>query len=228
MGPPATNIAAVHELKPGIWHWQAPHPEWTQESAWPREVSSYAVDDGRRLLLFDPLAVPDEILQLAEQRETTIVLTAPWHERDTERLVERLGVPVFTPPPDTQQDLMRKYDLTAEQAGDGSPDLRWLLAGGGESHLYAAGERLPLGIEAFPGREHNDLVLWVEHVRAVVAGDTLVDFGSGFRIADWLREAVTREQVAEGLRPLLALPVELVLPAHGAPTDRAALERALS
>ena len=30
------------------------------------------------------------------------------------------------------------------------------------------------------------------------------------------------------LRPLLELPVELVLPTHGAPTDRAALERALS
>jgi len=35
-------------------------------------------------------------------------------------------------------------------------------------------------------------------------------------------------KVVEGLRPLLALPVEVVLPAHGAPTDRAALERALS
>jgi len=32
----------------------------------------------------------------------------------------------------------------------------------------------------------------------------------------------------EGLRPLLERPVELVLPTHGAPTDRAALERALS
>jgi hypothetical protein len=29
---------------------------------------------------------------------------------------------------------------------------------------------------------------------------------------DWLREDVTREQVAQGLLPLLALPVELVLP----------------
>jgi hypothetical protein len=50
----------------------------------------------------------------------------------------------------------------------------------------------------------------------------------GFQIADWLRESVTRERVADGLRQLLDLPVELVLPAHGAPTDRAALERALS
>jgi len=32
----------------------------------------------------------------------------------------------------------------------------------------------------------------------------------------------------ETLQPLLDLPVELVLPTHGAPADRAALERALS
>jgi hypothetical protein len=43
-----------------------------------------------------------------------------------------------------------------------------------------------------------------------------------------LRGGVTREQVVEGLQPLLALPVEFVLPTHGAPTDRAALERALT
>jgi hypothetical protein len=62
----------------------------------------------------------------------------------------------------------------------------------------------------------------------VISGDTLVDFGMGFDIADWLRAGVTREQVAEGLRPLLELPVEHVLPTHGRPTDRASLERALS
>jgi glyoxylase-like metal-dependent hydrolase (beta-lactamase superfamily II) len=72
-------------------------------------------------------------------------------------------------------------------------------------------------------------VLWVEEQRAVVAGDTLVDFGKGLEIpAVWLSEDVTREQVVEGLRPLLELPVELVLPTHGGPTDRAALERALT
>ena len=61
----------------------------------------------------------------------------------------------------------------------------------------------------------------------MISGDTLVDFGGGLQIADWRREAVTRDQVAAGLRPLLASPVELVLPTHGAPTDRPALERAL-
>jgi len=220
----------VRELQAGLWHWQAPHPDWTPGERWPQEVSSYAIDDGAWLLLFDPLSVPDELLELAADREPVVVLTAPWHERDTQSLVERLGVPVFVPPPDTADDLVRKYGITPEQAGGGSPDVAWLLAGdGGEARLYAAGDRLPIGIEAFPGREHNDLVLWIESRRAVVAGDALVDFGRGLEVPrEWLRKGVTREQIVEGLRPLLALPVEVVLPAHGAPTDRSALERALS
>ena len=55
------------------------------------------------------------------------MLTAPWHERDAQSLVERLGVPVYTPLPDTAHYLMEKYGITAEQAGDGSPDVVWLL-----------------------------------------------------------------------------------------------------
>jgi glyoxylase-like metal-dependent hydrolase (beta-lactamase superfamily II) len=218
----------VRELRPGLWHWEAPHPEWSSEEAWPQAVSSYAVDDAERLLLFDPIALPGEIEELAAAREVTIVLTAPWHERDTRSLVERFGAPVFAPPPDTQEDLMEKFGVTAEQAAGGSPDLAWLLAGDFEPHLYLAGDRLPVGAEVFPGREHNDLVLWIESHGAVISGDTLVDFGQGFQIADWLRADVTREQVAEGLRPLLALPVEHLLETHGGPYDRAALERALS
>jgi glyoxylase-like metal-dependent hydrolase (beta-lactamase superfamily II) len=220
---------AVRELQSGLWHWEARHPEWTPSEAWGQIVSSYAVDDGERLLLFDPLAVPGEMLELATHRSPVVVLTAPWHERDTQSLVERLGAPVFVPPPDTQQDLMQKYDVTAEQAAGGSPDVAWLLAeGGGEAHLYSAGDRLPIGIEAFPGREHNDLVLWIESYGAVISGDTLADFGRGLQIAEWLRAGVTREEVADGLRPLLTRPVALMLPTHGSPTDRVALERALA
>jgi hypothetical protein len=74
------------------------------------------------------------------------------------------------------------------------------------------------------------MVLWVERQRAVVAGDTLVDFGNGLEMnARWLQQqGVTREQVVEGLRPLLELPVEHVLATHGGPHDRPALERVLS
>ena len=204
----------MRELKPGLWHWEAPHPEWEPGGPWPEMVSSYAIDDGERLLLFDPIAPPSEIHELAAGRETVIVLTAPWHERDTRSLVEQLDVPVFVPQPDK-----------------GSPDVAWLLTGdAGEGNLYSAGEGLPVGVDrALAGRESNDLVLWLESRRAVVAGDSLVDFGQGLEVpVVWLREGVTREQVAERLRPLLELPVEHVLAAHGGPTNRAALERALS
>jgi len=220
----------MRELRPGVWHWEAPHPDWTSSEPWDQLVSSYAIDDGERLLLFDPIGPPSEIDELAAGRKTVVVLTNPWHERGTRGIVERLGTPVFAPRPDSAQDLMEKYGITAEQAGDGSPDLAWLLAGeAGEAHWYSADEGAPAGIESLPGREPNDMVLWMEEHRTVISGDTLVDFGRGLEIPhDWLREAVTREQVVEGLRPLLEHPIELVLPTHGGPTDRAALERALS
>jgi glyoxylase-like metal-dependent hydrolase (beta-lactamase superfamily II) len=105
----------------------------------------------------------------------------------------------------------------------------WLLAGDTvQGHLFSAGDQLPFGVETFPGREPNDVVLWVESRGAVIAGDTLVDFGQGLEIPpEWLPDGVTREQVTEGLRRLLERPVEHVLATHGGPTDRAALERAL-
>jgi glyoxylase-like metal-dependent hydrolase (beta-lactamase superfamily II) len=195
----------VRELRNGVWHWQAPHPDWKPEEEWDQMVSSYAIDDGERVLLFDPLALPREIDALLDGRETAVVLTCPWHARDAESIAERLGVSIHVPPPDE---------------GDPSPL---------EGHVFAAGDRLPIGVEAFPGMEPNDLVLLVESRGAVIAGDTLIDRGEGLEIpANWLREGVTREQVAEGLCPLLERPVEHVLPTHGEPTDRSALERALS
>jgi hypothetical protein len=141
-----------------------------------------------------------------------------------------MGAAVFAPWPDTAEDLMQKYGLTAEQAGKGSPDLDWLLADDSiEMLMFSAGDRLPFGAEVFPGREHNDVVLWVEDRRAVIAGDTFADFGRGLEIPpEWIREGVTREEIAAALRPLLERPVELVLTAHSGPRDRAALEGALA
>jgi glyoxylase-like metal-dependent hydrolase (beta-lactamase superfamily II) len=178
----------MRELAPGLWQWETSHPGWEASEPWDRMVSSCVVDDGGRLLLFDPLGLPEEIEALAGERETAIVLTAPWHERDAQSLVERLGLTVYTPPPDTAQDLIDKFGVTAEQAGDGSPDLLWLReAGGGK--FYLSSDDLPFEIDVFPGRHHNDVVLWVESKRAVIVGDTLADFGqgSGFRTSGFAK-----------------------------------------
>jgi glyoxylase-like metal-dependent hydrolase (beta-lactamase superfamily II) len=195
----------VREVRPGLWHWEAPHPDWKPGEDWGQIVSSYAIDDGERLLLIDPLAVPDRVLELAARRETAIVLTTPWHARDGESLSKRLGVPLYVPPPD-----------------DGDPNPV-------EGHIFRAGDRLPVGVEVFPGMEPNDLVLWIESCRAIVVGDTLIDRGQGLEFpTDWADKGVPPEEILAGLQPLLTLPVELVLPTHGAPGDRATFERALA
>ena len=195
----------MRELQAGVWHWEASHPDWKPEADWGPMVSSYAIDDGQRLLLFDPLAPPSLVDEVAAGREPVVVLTCPWHVRDAPSLVERLGAPVFVPPPDE---------------GDPNP-----VAG----EVFRARDRLPVGVEAFPGMEPNDLVLWIESRKALVVGDTLIDRGKGLEFpVDWANKGVPPEQILEWLRPLLELPVELVLPTHGAPTDRTALERALA
>jgi hypothetical protein len=71
-------------------------------------------------------------------------------------------VPVYTPLPETAEDLMQKYGITAEQAGDGSPDLRWLLREKkGHARPYAPGDRPLAGVQAFPSREGTPATSWV-------------------------------------------------------------------
>lgn len=199
----------MRELQAGVWHWEGRHPEWTESDGgpqgWGPEVSSYAIDDGERFLLIDPIAPPSLVDELAAGRQPVVVLTSPWHRRDARDVVERLGAAVYVPPPD-----------------DGDPEPV-------DGHVFRAGDRLPVGAHAFPGMEPNDLVLWIESRRALALGDTLIDRGRGLEFpADWANKGVPPEQILDSLRPLLDLPVELVLPTHGPPTDRAALERALA
>jgi hypothetical protein len=45
---------------------------------------------------------------------------------------------------------METYGVTAEQAGEGSPDVVWLLREGkGEARVYSSGDRLPFGADVF-------------------------------------------------------------------------------
>lgn len=185
------------EIASGVWHWRAAHREWQPGQTWDRMVSSYAIDTGDDVVLFDPVDPPAEL----RERASAVVLTCPWHRRDA----PELGLPIHVPPPDPPDpDPVR-------------------------GEVFRGGETLPFGIRSFEAFEPNDLVLYVERRRAVVAGDTFIDLGDGLVVhPDWPGPGVTVEEVLRRLRPLLDLPVDLVLPAHGDPADRAALERALS
>src|SRR5581483_10344953 len=139
-----------------------------------------------------------------------------------------LGLAVHTPPADTWQDWVEKFGVDPDRVrGMESEDLAWLRADEGLGHFHGPGA-WPFGIHAYAGREDNDLILWLPSITAIVSGDSLSDFGDGLGIQLGGRKHMTSDDVAGRLRSLLELPVDLVLPAHGEPTDRAALERLLS
>ncbi len=187
----------MREVATGVWHWKAAHPEWKPGQKWDQMVSSYAVDTGESVLLFDPVDVPAELLE----RASAVVLTCPWHRRDA----PQLGLPIHVPPPDEHDpDPVR-------------------------GEVFRGGDTLPFGIRAFEAFEPIDLVLYVDSRRAVVCGDTLIDRGNGLQVhPEWPGPGIAAEEVVQRLRPLLDLPVDVVLPTHADPADRAALERALS
>lgn len=83
----------------------------------------------------------------------------------------------------------------------------------------------------------GETMVWLPGPRALVPGDRLLGDGKGgLRLCPpgWLRylePGLTRDGLRVALRPLLDLPVELVLVSHGEPVlegGHAALERALS
>ena len=195
----------MRELRPGLWHWTGTHPRWTDEDhqadhPWGPEVSSYAFASGDRLVLVDPIIPQSGLNGLLGGHEAVTVLTCPWHARDS----LKLGLPLFAPPPDPRDP-------------DPLP-----------ARTYSAGDTLEFGITAFAGLEPIDLVLWVEEFRALIFGDTLVDFGNGLELPDdWGPKSVSHAEVLGSLSSLLDLPIELALPTHGPPAGRAAFEGAL-
>ena len=170
-------------------------------------MRSYALAAEGVLVLVDPLAPPPDVDELAAGREVAVVLTVWDHERSTADCVIRLGARVHAP----HEAAAR---LSTPAAG------------------YAVGDALPGGLLALTAFWPNEATLWSSAHGALFTGDVLLnEHGLSIPPDDWLAGAATPDEVRAGLRPLLELPVELVLPTHGAPVvDEAheALAAALS
>lgn len=194
----------MKELRPGLWTWTGPHPSWTPEQGgpegWEQEVRSYALDAGDSLVLFDPLVQTVDVEGLAAGRPVVIVLTCRWHRRSSAELVERLGATVHAP---------------AASVGEvGVPAVPFEL-----------GDDLPGDVEPHPGGYEDEATLWIRGHAALVTGDVFLGGERGFHVdSSWLAEGLTPQGLRERLRPLLDLPVELLLPTHGDPVADGALD----
>jgi hypothetical protein len=88
------------------------------------------------------------------------------------------------------------------------------------------------GLRAYSAERADELAYWLEQPRAVVFGDAVLgDNAGGLRITPWARNAEGLEKTRQALLPLLELPIDVVLPAHGDAVledGRDALARALA
>ena len=82
---------------------------------------------------------------------------------------------------------------------------------------------MPAGVETVQIRGAGETMVWLPEHRALIPGDRLLgDDAGGLRLCpdSWLRylpSGMRRAELREALRPLLDLPVELVLVSHGEP-----------
>ena len=176
-------------------------------------------------------AVPEQILGLAAEREPVVVLTAPWHERDAQSLVERLGAPVSRRRP-TPRTTSCGSTASLASGSRGLAERGRRLA----ASPRAAGRRT-CSRRATTSDRHRGVPRTVAQRPRALGRERGRDRRRRRagrlrpRLRGPARSAGARRHARAGGRrpaPLLQTPVELVLPAHGAPMDRAALERALS
>jgi hypothetical protein len=115
--------------------------------------------------------------------------------------------------------------------------IRWHGRSGPElAKRYSVSTTAPDGVQPVEIPGAGETMFWIPEHAALVPGDRLLgDRPPGLRLCppSWLRylDGYTQDDLREALRPVLDLPVEMVLVSHGEPVLRdghAALERALA
>jgi hypothetical protein len=187
---------AIRELRPGLHRWTAAHPEAEpvpttgSPDDWGPDVASVAYEAPDALLLVDPLA-PDDRADLREELDA---------------LVARHGQPVVIVTTlqfhrRSRDELAHRYDASTSRAR----------------------KNLPRDVETVVVQNAGETMVWLPKPQALIPGDRLLgDERGGVRLCpdSWLRylpSGMQQAELRESLRPLLDLPVELVLVSHGEP-----------
>jgi glyoxylase-like metal-dependent hydrolase (beta-lactamase superfamily II) len=189
------------ELRPGLLSWVAFHPDWE------KDVTSVAWSTEDATVLIDPLAPPAlrEAKRFWQSLDSWVadsgapvhvLITLHYHRRSAPAVAERYGGTIWVP-----EGSERRAKLPA-------------------ARVFSAPAELPGNVKGLPTGRPGEVVFWIGDARAVVVGDVLLGPArrQPLRVcpASWLPRAVNRSEVATRLAPLLELPVELIVPLHGA------------
>lgn len=162
------------------------------------------MDAGKELVLIDPLLAGGQWEQLEEAaagRPLHVLLTIHWHARSAAEVAGRFdGCRVWAH--------SRNRAAVARRAP--------------VTDVFRPGDPLPAGLVALEARPRSEVLFWEPRSQALIAGDALLgdgERGTGLHAcpASWLPGANTLADLRRSLEPALDLPVELVLPSHGAP-----------
>ena len=200
------------ELEPGMRYWYAPHPAWRPDENWPEGVLCAYYEAPDALVLIDPL-VPrgeeDEFWRALDAdverlgRPVHVLLTSPWHDRDTTLVVERYDAPVWA-----------------------HPEALWK-----DAPVLTTTDTVPAGVEALlpDGNEEGQASFFIREHRTLVVAEYFMGVADGLRVSPSPAER-DPDRFVRSLHELLELPVERVLTAHGPPvltSGVAAIRKAL-
>jgi glyoxylase-like metal-dependent hydrolase (beta-lactamase superfamily II) len=184
------------ELRPGLRTWTAYHEEWE------KHVRGFAIVESDRVVLIDPLLADDQWEGLEAMRGAAsldVLATIHYHARSAAAIRERH--------PDAT---IWAYAPDRDEMEERTPVDR----------TFEAGKDLPGGLVALAAPPRPEVVLWDRVHAALFSGDALLgdgEEGDGLHLCppSWLHDEDGLATLREGLAPVLDLPVELVLTAHG-------------
>ena len=199
----------LQEIRRGLLRWTARHPDAEAEpepespADWPPDVGSVAYEASDAFVLVDPLVPPEN--------------EAFWTSLDERVRGHGHRVVALT----TIAFHQRSRDEVVERYGASTSRAR---------------KTLPAGVETMPIRRAGEVMVWLPEHGALIPGDRILgDRQGGLRLCpeSWLRylpSGMKLPELRDALRPLLELPIEMVLVSHGEPVladGRAGLARAL-
>jgi hypothetical protein len=185
----------MNEITPGIYHWDAMHPDI------PFRVSSYYLEPAG--IVLDPLE-PEEGMGFFDSLEVApqqVVLTCGLHWRHSDRFADRYGATVRAPAPG-----LHRYEGT-----------------GRDPEPYDDGDELAPGVHAFAigGIAPDDFALHIRHGDGALAlADALHHYVGELALMPdglWGDPEAEKPRVVDSLRGAATRDFDTLLLAHGDP-----------